>query len=38
MRDGYLESAVVLDINSIVFMLFNRILTEMGVLAPPGEY
>ena len=38
MRDYQLESAVVLDINSIVFMLFDRILTEMEVIPPPGEY
>lgn len=38
MREYYLESAVVLDINSIVAMLFDRILTEMGVIPPRGEY
>ena len=34
MRDRYIESSVVLDINSIVFALFDRILTEMGILPP----
>jgi hypothetical protein len=38
MRESHLESAVVLDINSIVCMLFDRILTEMGAIPPPGEY
>jgi hypothetical protein len=32
MRERYIESSVVLDINSIVFTLFDRVLTEMGVL------
>ncbi|MGO9231151.1 MAG: hypothetical protein ACLQKA_18330 [Bryobacteraceae bacterium] len=32
MRDRFIESSVVLDINSIVFTLFDRILTEMGIL------
>lgn len=34
MRDRYIESSVVLDINSIVFTLFDRVLTEMGILPP----
>ena len=38
MREYYLESAVVLDINSIVVMLFDRILTEMGLIPAPGQY
>ena len=32
MRERYIESSVVLDINSIVFTLFDRVLTEMGIL------
>ena len=32
MRDRFIESSVVLDINSIVFTLFNRVLTEIGIL------
>jgi hypothetical protein len=31
MRSLNLESAVVLDINSITMMLFDRILEELGV-------
>jgi hypothetical protein len=37
MRDRYIESSVVLDINSIVFTLFDRILTEMGILPPSQQ-
>ena len=34
MLDRHIESSVVLDINSIVFTLLDRILTEMGLLPP----
>ena len=34
MRDRFIESSVVLDINSIVFTLFDRVLTEIGILPP----
>ncbi len=37
MRERHIESSVVLDINSIVFTLFDRVLTEMGIL-PPAQH
>ncbi len=37
MRERYIESSVVLDINSIVFTLFDRVLTEMGILPPAQQ-